>query len=218
MTLSSRLEAILDLIDPVDILADIGCDHGLLIIEAVQRGLCKHGLAIDNKPGPLSKAETNINRFNLKDKITCILSDGALSLNQMSDAWVIAGMGGETILEIVTKSIEKAKRQKYLIVSAHSKLEELRTQMALLGFECRKEVLVLDYKIYTVLVFSYNGVSRTLDIKDSVIGMMEKNELYYQYVQSLLSKYEFVSEVRQAKDSRIVDTIDCLKECLAEQL
>ena len=55
-----RLNAALDWIETSDKLADIGCDHGYLAIEALKKGIPFVQL-IDNKEGPLSVAKKNLN-------------------------------------------------------------------------------------------------------------------------------------------------------------
>ena len=50
--LSVRLEAVLQLLRPCAVLADVGTDHGLLPVAAVQRGLAERAIAADLRGGP----------------------------------------------------------------------------------------------------------------------------------------------------------------------
>ena len=57
-----RLNAALDWIDCNDLLADVGCDHGYLAIEALKKGVPFVQL-IDNKEGPLNVAISNLKKI-----------------------------------------------------------------------------------------------------------------------------------------------------------
>ena len=56
MALSKRLSTILEMLEPCEVLADIGTDHGFIPIEAVRRGLCRRAIASDVGRGPLERA------------------------------------------------------------------------------------------------------------------------------------------------------------------
>ena len=60
MALSYRLKTVADLVSKDKVVADIGCDHALLSIYLVENGISNKVYAIDNKKGPLAKANENI--------------------------------------------------------------------------------------------------------------------------------------------------------------
>lgn len=47
MDLSKRLQTIISLVEPGEMIADIGTDHGYVPIALVRRGICRKGLAMD---------------------------------------------------------------------------------------------------------------------------------------------------------------------------
>jgi len=51
--LDVRLSAVLSLVKPCGVLADVGTDHGYLPLEALKSGICKHAVAADLNPFPL---------------------------------------------------------------------------------------------------------------------------------------------------------------------
>ena len=75
-TLDARLAAAAELVRPGEPVADIGCDHGFVSIDLMQRGICPHVYAADVRKGPLDRAKEHIAACGLKDKITAVLSDG----------------------------------------------------------------------------------------------------------------------------------------------
>lgn len=194
MALSLRLESIISLIKPANLLVDIGTDHGLLLIECVNQNIISYGIGIDNKKGPLAIAQRNINNANLDDKISLLLSEGATSLTTKADTWVIAGLGGETILEIIEQSLDKAQALKQLVLAPHSKVDLVRKQLALLGFTIEEELLVEDDKFYIILSVHYDGLSKELSLRDQLLGKLPKDATYYKYIIDMINKLSDIIE------------------------
>ena len=80
--------------------ADIGCDHGKLSAALAGSGRCPLVLACDLRPGPLEKARVTCAPYG--DKVQCRLGSGlsVLEPGEVDDI-IIAGMGAETIIEIL---------------------------------------------------------------------------------------------------------------------
>ena len=95
-----RLNAALNWIDCNDLLADVGCDHGYLAIEALKKGVPFVQL-IDNKEGPLNVAVSNLRKYDYDSKTKFTLSSGLLDLDQKVTCVAILGMGGELISQIL---------------------------------------------------------------------------------------------------------------------
>lgn len=106
--LSRRLEAVLAMIPPRKTVADIGCDHAYLAIALAQRGLAPAVLACDVRSGPLNKARENVNSFGVSDRVTLRLGDGLEPVGPgEAEVLVMAGMGGELMMEIVGERIHE---------------------------------------------------------------------------------------------------------------
>ncbi len=99
--LSQRLEACLAFIEEGARLYDVGTDHALLPIAAVQRKRAEHVVAIDNKQGPLAQAKRNVVAAGLTERIRLLHADGLSALDESTDTVSIAGLGGTTIRNIV---------------------------------------------------------------------------------------------------------------------
>ena len=80
--LSPRLKAIYDNINRCKVLADIGCDHGFIPIEAVKNGIVRRAVACDVSKPSLLKAEKNIRLAGLSEKIDTRFGDGLEPLSQ----------------------------------------------------------------------------------------------------------------------------------------
>lgn len=204
--LSKRLEAIIDMIHPTDVLIDIGTDHALLLIELVKRNIINKGIGIDNKLGPLSIAKSNVIRANLENEIKLIEADGAKGVKDLADTWVIAGIGGENTLEIIEQSIDKASKLSQLILSPHSKPEHVRKVMGMWGFNLMEENLINDEKYYWILAYQYDGLIRKISLKEQLIGQ-QKND---SYVNHLIDHYSHILKSQTSKDKSIIQMIETL--------
>ncbi|MCK5761700.1 MAG: tRNA (adenine(22)-N(1))-methyltransferase TrmK [Candidatus Izimaplasma sp.] len=111
MNLSKRLNSCLRFTEGFKRLADIGTDHALLPIEAIEHGCVLSAVAIDNKIGPFKIAFNNVKKSGFEKKITVLLSDGLEKLDDEVDVVVVSGMGGGLIANILLKhSLKNVKR------------------------------------------------------------------------------------------------------------
>ena len=102
MFLSKRLATIQEMC-PKGVVADIGADHGKLIISLVKNNIASHGFAVENKKGPYERLVAAIEESGFKDKITPIFGDGIEKIPDSVDTLVLAGMGGLNIVSILSK-------------------------------------------------------------------------------------------------------------------
>lgn len=140
--------------------ADIGTDHGYLPIALLQSGKAVSAIAADINKDPLDSAVRNAEKYGLTEKMHFVLSDGLHGLSAAdADDVIIAGMGGELILRIVSEAPWLRAPEKHLILQPMTTAAQLRSGLAALGFEIDREEAVYDgRKIYSVLSVYYTGV------------------------------------------------------------
>ncbi|MBQ0026758.1 MAG: SAM-dependent methyltransferase [Lachnospiraceae bacterium] len=145
MKLSARLETILSLIDPCRCLADIGCDHAFVPIEAVRRGLADAAIASDIGKGPLEGAKKHIEEAGLSGKIDLRLADGLKGTSAgEADTIVITGMGGMLLRSILEDGADVIK-DATLILSPQSDEELVRDYLVhALGRAILAEKCIID--------------------------------------------------------------------------
>lgn len=145
-----RIKELVNYIEGYKYLADIGCDHGYLIIEAFKRFNLKEAIAIDNKKGPLSQAIENIKNYDFNSRVIFSLSSGIKEINDCTDVVVIAGMGGILISEILNDDLKNVKR---LILQPNRDSNEVRLKITKIGFKIVSEKVVLENdKYYEIIV------------------------------------------------------------------
>lgn len=102
--LDARLGTIAAMTPRCRTVADIGCDHGLLIAALLESGRCDYGIAADINARPLEKARRLLAERGLLAQSECRLTNGLCGIAPVGvDTVVIAGMGGELISEILSR-------------------------------------------------------------------------------------------------------------------
>lgn len=164
--LTNRLQMVLSLIDKDDIIADIGTDHGYLLMYAFNKGV-KLAQGIENKQGPYTRACLNLNEQIKKGICTITLSSGLNDVLPMVDTIVMAGMGGELIVDILTENLDVAKRMKKIILCPNKKNYELRKYLSENGFLIEKELITQEANFFyeAFLVKPVNDTVKLTDIE-----------------------------------------------------
>lgn len=140
--LSERMQAVSALVPKGHVAADIGCDHGFVSIDLVQRSICPHVYAADVRKGPLDRAKEHIAACGLKDKITAVLSDGLKEVpvcGSGADGFIAAGMGGKLIVSILTAVPEKTAQLSWCVLSPQSEIWLVRQALRELRFYHRRK-------------------------------------------------------------------------------
>ncbi len=175
--LDARLEAIKAMVPACKTAADIGCDHGYLICSLKQSGVIERGLACDTNPGPLENAKRTIGKYCLNGCIDTVLTNGLNGLSQLSiDTFIIAGMGGETIADIMLGQPWIFDSHLDFILQPMTKEEILRRRLLTNGFVIEKEQAVIcDNNIYTVLRVKYTQRLLCYDESTYYTGLHTEN-------------------------------------------
>ena len=153
--LSKRLESIKKHIPLSGGLADIGTDHGYIPIS-----LCKNGhhgriVAADIKPGPLNNAKQTAIISGVADEIEFILCDGLSGVSPDGiDTVVIAGMGGETIADILAAAPWSKQDKRLLILQPMTKSEFLREWLFMNGYRVLTEELCDNGTLYEIMTIT----------------------------------------------------------------
>lgn len=173
-------------------IADIGTDHAFIPCFLFQQG-ARALFACDILEGPLAAARATMNLYGIAEKtddnaegITLIRCDGLDGVPQVDDV-IIAGMGGETIAEIIS-------RCKYINKGMHFILQPmtrdwiLRKELYRAGLYIEREkTAVVSGKVYTVMLCLYDGVKREIDDKFAFLGKNSDKE-YFEKTAALLEK------------------------------
>lgn len=175
MKLSKRLQAIYDMV-PSGVAADVGSDHGKLIISLFEGGVISKGYAIENKKGPYSRLVKAIEDSGCQNNIIPMLSDGISELPSDVDVVILAGMGGTNIIDILKAHPSKLKNVKTIIVDAHNAIPEMRKAICKMGYVIADEDIVCDANKYYEIIKFVAGECAYLDESDYEFGPVLRHE------------------------------------------
>lgn len=161
MKLSRRLQLILEQIPSSSRLADIGSDHALLPVAAVQQGVVLSAVAGEVNPGPYEAALKQVKESGMTEVIDVRKGDGldVIAAGE-ADVITIAGMGGSLIAAILDRGIAKLSPVRRLVLQPNVGEDTLRLWLLEHGWVLVKElILEEDGKIYEILVAEPEGAS-----------------------------------------------------------
>lgn len=172
--ISPRLLLLSSLVEKGSRVADVGTDHGYLPIYLRQNGLAVFCVATDLREGPLSSAKANLTEAAVSG-VETRLCDGlaAVSPDEV-DTVVMAGMGGETIIHILSEAPWVQDKTKTLLLQPMSAADDLRRYLAETGFETLAEPCVEDGgHVYAVMKVRFGANPRTLTEAEALSGKID---------------------------------------------
>lgn len=156
LPVSCRLLACAGFVCPGDRVADIGCDHGYLGIHLLQSGIAQSVIASDINEGPLQSAMINAAKFGVKDRMEFYLSNGARNIPRDFDTMICAGMGADTMVQILEDAPWLKDSRYRLILQCQSKTPMLRKYLSSQGWRICEESCLRDGRfLYTVMEVCY---------------------------------------------------------------
>lgn len=219
MKLSNRLKSIYDM-TPYGIAADVGADHGKLIISLVEDNKIYKGYAIENKKGPFSRLKEAIEQSFKQEKIIALFSDGIKDIPPDINILIIAGMGGDNILKILNDGIDKLKNIEYIIIDAHSSIDKVREFVCNHGFSIAEEKIIYEDLIYYQIikfVKSDKAFYTNEDFEFGPILRQEKGNLFKDMYKKRLEKIHHIIINKQVPQERI-DELQKEEERIKSQL
>lgn len=215
--LDERLAAALNYVRPGNTAADIGCDHGKLTVALLTSGRCPRVIAADLRPQPLEKARQNCRKAGCLERADLRLGDG-LQVLQPGEAQdiVIAGMGAETILEILQQACWVRDPALRLILVPATKHSILRLELCRRGFTIQSETLCRAAgRYYTVLCAEWSGKAFEPQGMFCVLGLTPGQPGAREYRRRQLAKIKKYR--RGLKPGPRADAVDSLITGLEEE-
>ncbi len=164
------------------VVADIGTDHAYLPIYLALNNKIKKAYASDINAGPIQRANENIEKYGLTDKIKTDIKAGLDGIENISPTdIVICGMGGELIVEILKNSSYIRQNSVRLILQPMTHVAEVREYLSD-GFSTIAENIVFeDEKIYQILCLQYDGAHHPLSWLEKELGKINIEKRKYEF-------------------------------------
>ena len=190
--MSKRFNILLSLIPDCRVFADVGCDHGYMSYEMLKNRKCDRVIVSDISADCLKKAETLLQE-TFPDKFTAVVSDGFENVGNC-DCALIAGMGGDTISDILAAAA--GRLPEYLVLQPMKNSQRVRRDLVSLGYEILRDYTFRDGKFYDVILAKKGG-NETYTADDYAYGrdnLTEKGEDFIALVNSR------IDELKEAKE------------------
>lgn len=159
--------------------ADIGTDHAHLPVWLIRNGICETAIAADIGEGPAAAARRTVADAGLDDRIEVRVGDGlTVVAPEEATEIVIAGMGGETIVDILSAAPwlrDGADRR--LILQPMTKTVELRSWLYENGFSIEEEHLIIDGRhLYCVMAVAFTDAPMPASPLAPYVGALSAEE------------------------------------------
>ncbi len=191
MLKDERMELIFSLVRDGKSVLDVGTDHAIIPIELVKNGVSPFASVTDISRPSLEKGIKNIAAAGLKEKISAYCTDGTLGVPLESvDDIIIAGMGGELIVKILSQDERLHSGKFRFILQPMTKPEETRKYLYESGFTVLSETKVIsEGRVYAVILAEFNGKATDYSLSDLLLGVtpMRENVADVTYAERLLS-------------------------------
>lgn len=208
-----RLLDIINLIDRNKKVIDIGTDHGLVPLYLAKNGISKEILATDISEKSLDKLRGSLT-LELENIISTKVTDGFKGIDKdVNQVAVIAGMGANTIIDIIDQSLDFAQNLDYMILASNINTEKLRVYLTNNNFEIVSDFLTYDNGKYYDIIKAKAGRGENLSIgekyygKDDIVNKSDllKEKLDIDYKKNTTFKRAILEN---SKDRKSLDRIE----------
>lgn len=217
--LSKRLSALAGFIPVGATFADIGTDHGFLAVYAVQAGISSRVVATDLRPGPLKRARAEVQRHGLTDAVDLRLGSGLTVLKPGEvDGVVIAGMGGETMVQILNASPAVVGSLSFLILQPMNESRMVREWLQQNRWHNNAEDLIWEDNRWFEAIRAVPGEGTWPNPIFFEVGyplLANRHPLLGDYLDYLLRKNEKI--IANLKNSRRADALE-KRRALAQRI
>ncbi len=209
--MNKRREEILSVIPKCEILCDVGCDHGYVGFECLVRGIAGKVIFSDISAPSLEKAKSLLKgESELMKRASFCVANGLDGVRESAvDACVIAGMGGEEIIKILS-----GKTPRFCVLQPMSEVEKLREFLEE-RFEIHSDRLFYDRgKYYNLLLCENSGVSEKLTKFEVMFGKTNLENPEKDFLEFARARLERQKAIKQARsvfakeDDEIIDFLE----------
>lgn len=208
-----RIEELCALIEPCESFADVGCDHGYCARHVLKSGKCGNVLITDISAKCLAKAEKLLAEYIETGKCRSVCCDGLKGVSPDTEQVLVAGMGGEEIIKILSEGFIPEK----FILQPMKNADKLRGFLLDNGCKLTYDGIFKDEKFYFVIKGERGGGSLKYTPaqlafgKDSIGGAVLKE---YAAIELSKSEAHLAGCANAVRREEILKEIELFKEVL----
>lgn len=218
MHLTPRLRTIMQQVPEGARLADIGTDHALIPTALLRRGVIQSAIASDLREGPLDSAARTAKQFEVEHKLSLRLGGGLQTVKpDEADTIVIAGMGGETIAQILADDAWALDGAHLLLLQAMTAQPYLRQYLAAHGGVIQKESLCREgQRIYTVMTVVGGGKREQKKLSACCISdALLRDPMAEEYIHKLLHREQKIAHFLETAKHQKPEELHMHREMIA---
>ncbi|MDR2589445.1 MAG: class I SAM-dependent methyltransferase [Oscillospiraceae bacterium] len=157
--LPTRLKTIAEYIDYNSSVLDVGTNHGKLAVYLAQINPERDIIATDISANSLKAALITAKKYNVTENIDFFVTPGLDDIDLTNiNVIVIAGLGGETIAQIISETVWQKNTKIELILQPQSKTDKLCKLLYDKNYHISKIKTIIDNKReYTIIKCSVGG-------------------------------------------------------------
>ena len=208
-----RLLDIINILDKDKKIIDVGTDHGLVPLYLAKNKISSDITATDISGPSLQKLVDKLDD-DLRKVIKTKVTDGFKGLEPEDEqVAIIAGMGANTIIDIINDSLNFSKNLDYLILASNVNTYELRHFLNDHGFYIEKDFLSYENRKYYDILKVYYGKNQDLSFEEYFYGLTDIENRSDLLREKLAIDKEknlgFLEEIREkSQDKKAIERIE----------
>lgn len=209
--MTDRLNKIFSLLPSCEIFADIGCDHGYIAKAMLKSGKCKKAIISDISSKCLQKAEQLLSEEIKLGKAQSVVSNGFLKIDYC-DLALIAGMGGQEIIDILTWADIQNKLPNKLVLQPMKNVQDVRKLVIEQGYKVLVDKIFKSGKIFYNIISLEKGYDflTSEEIEFGRDNLKNPTEDFIQFIsgeifklKQILTKENLADEVKELIKGKI---------------
>ena len=194
-----RLAMIADMVIKGEKVADIGADHAILPIYLMENQIASRVIIGELGDGPFLRAWNAVQANSVNNRIDLRQGNGlqVLDYGEVKSV-VLAGMGGDTMVEILGHDWNKAASFRRFVFQPMTKAQVLRQRLASRGWIIEEERLGLENgRFFQVIASRPANCPYPLTDLEMEIGatiLRADDELKREFIQLYMQKYQRIYE------------------------
>ncbi len=193
ITLSERLSLLAEMISIGRTVADIGGDHARLALFLAEQGVSPRVIISELGEGPFTRASRSVQESSYRGRIELRRGNGLQVLHPGEvDEVVLAGMGGDTIVDILSYDWDKAASFQHFLFQPMTRARVVRANLAAQGWPIEDERLVREKDRIYIVIAARPGHSpyslSPLELEVGPLILRADDELKIEYIRGILHK------------------------------
>ena len=179
------MQTISDMVIRDESAADIGTDHGYIPAYLLNEGICSKVILTDIAEGPLQRAKAHFEEYGIDADFRLGPGLEVIDIGEVSTV-IIAGMGGETIIDILNKDLEKSHSFKRIILQPRTFIGKLRVWLSDNGFKFTDYALCRERNQIVEVMAVEPGIQKTENALVSSFLIQKGDPFLKEYLENKL--------------------------------